>query len=138
MLRMIFSLLCVAAATLAPLGSADAQTPRFSQSGPLTSDAGYFMVEWQADRPVALEMTAQDRSSAPRVLYEGKNKALFVSGLADGEYMLRLRDRTGAMSPALKLIVQHQSLTRALWLVALGMLAFLATMAVILRGPRDE
>ena len=113
-------------------------SPAFTQTGPLKSDAGYFMVEWQADEPVSLEIAKQDSQAKPRVLYTGSNSALFVSGLQDGEYDVRLRDGSGALSKALTLSVEHQPLDRALWLVALGALAFLAAALVILKGARDD
>ncbi len=115
--------------------------PAFTQTGPLSSDAGYFMVEWRSEEPVTLEIAGTGAGSngaaQPKTLYKGNNTSLFVSGLNDGEYELRLRDKTGASADTLALTVEHQSLSRALWLVALGALAFLAAIAVVVRGPRD-
>lgn len=73
-----------------------------------------------------------------RVLYEGANTAYFISGLDNGSYAFVVTDGTGATSAPQVLTVEHQSLSRALWLVALGAVAFLATAFVILRGVRDD
>ena len=77
-------------------------------------------------------------AGTPRVLYNGTNHSLFVSGLANGTYRLRLTDAAGQSSSPLLLTVAHQSLRRALMLVALGAVIFLAIVAVIFRGARDE
>ena len=111
--------------------------PRFTGQDALSSDSGHAVVEWQADGPVTLEMT-REGTSAPRLLYSGPNHSLFVSGLANGRYSLQLTDAAGQSSPPLVLTVAHQSLSRALILVALGTVIFLATLAVIFRGARDE
>lgn len=96
------------------------------------------MVEWQSDEPVTLEIEGERHiSSHLRTLYEGPNQAVFVSGLPSGEYSLRLRDQSGATAKPLKLVVEHQSFSRAMLLVLLGALAFLAAVAVILRGADD-
>lgn len=96
------------------------------------------MIAWQADGPVTLAMTQGGDQASARTLYAGGNAAYFVSGLADGAYTLTLRDEAGAMAPPLELTVAHQSLTRALWLMGLGAVVFLMTVAVIFRGARDE
>lgn len=96
------------------------------------------MIAWQADGPVTLAM-AQGGDPAPaRTLYSGGNAAYFVSGLADGVYTLTLSDEAGATASRLELTVAHQSLTRALWLIGLGAVVFLITVAVIVRGAHDE
>ncbi|MCJ2186883.1 hypothetical protein [Novosphingobium beihaiensis] len=122
---------------LAPVPATAAAPPRFTSPDALSSDSGHAAVEWQADGPVTLEMT-QDGNAAPRVLYSGHNHSLFISGLANGTYRLRLTDAAGQSSPPLLLTVAHQSLSRALMLVALGAVIFLSIVAVIFRGARDE
>lgn len=120
---------------LAPAATA---APAFTADGPMTSDSGYFMIEWEADGPVTLEMARDAGFGQPEVLYAGMNHATFVSGLADGDYYVRLRSDDGNLSEPLRLSVAHQSLERALWLVALGAVVFLSIVAVIARGAADE
>ena len=110
--------------------------PQFAQTEPMTSDSGYFLIEWQSEGEVALELT--DPRGTSRDIYSGANRAVFVSGLGEGDYTARLRDAAGNASEPLTLEVRHQSVSRALWLVALGALAFVATTIVILRGARDD
>ncbi len=73
-----------------------------------------------------------------RPLYQGPNQSSFISGLADGDYYLRLRNKAGEESPALRLSVSHHPLSQALWLAALGAVIFLAVVVTILRGARDD
>ena len=115
-----------------------AGTPQFVEPGPVTSDTGYAMIGWKADAPVTLTMLRNDDPATARTLYSGANSASFVSGLEDGIYTLTLRDKAGLRSAPLELTVIHQPLARALLLVAMGALIFLAIVATILRGPRDE
>lgn len=115
-----------------------AQGLNFTDPGPLTSDTGYALVEWNAPGAVNLELARQPDFSDAQTLYSGNNSAYFLSGLADGTYYISLRDGAGLASPPLELTVAHQSLARALWLAGLGAFIFLGVVAAILRGARDE
>ena len=119
-----------------PAQAAPTRPPAFTEQGPLRSDAGNFLVKWQAQEPVSLEMQPPDGASV--TVYSGHNAAYFLSGLRNGDYAMRLKDATGSTTDTLTLHVQHQSLSRALLLLALGAIAFFATVAVVLRGARDE
>ena len=123
---------CVLAFTAAPAGA----TARFTDGDMLSSDAGNAMIAWEADGPVSLSIS---RDGGPaRSIYSGAARSFFVSGLADGEYRFVLHSEGGEESAPLTLAVEHQSMSRALLLVALGALAFLATVVVVLRGARDD
>lgn len=113
-----------------------ATAPSFRAHGAIESDTGYSLIEWDASGPATLAIVPP--GAAPRELYSGSNRALFISGLGDGTYRLTLRDAAGREAPPLDLRVAHQSVTRALWLVALGAIVFLATVAAVLRGARDD
>ena len=90
------------------------------------------MVVWTSGEPVTLTLAGPNDT---RTLYSGRNQAFFVSGLADGEYVLTIDG--AARSDDLPLLVQHQSLVRAFWLLLLGAVVTLATVAAIVRGARD-
>lgn len=81
--------------------------------------------------------TRSDFSDA-RTVYRGSATGYFLSGLANGEYYFRLEGKSGAVSAPVRLEVMHQSLQRAIWLSAIGMLVTLAIVLTILRGARDE
>ncbi|TYC86083.1 hypothetical protein [Novosphingobium sp. BW1] len=106
----------------------------------LTSENGYTTLEWDAVRPVVVHQASTPAMSAARTIFEGTGTRLFVSGLPDGNYYFTIADAApgAAPSPPLHLAVTHQSLSRALWLTALGALVFAAIVFVILRGARRE
>lgn len=121
-----------------PAAAAAAPPPSFSASAPLSSDTGYTTLDWNASGAVVVEQARKADLSDARTIYEGPNHSLFLSGLGGGTYYFSLRDETGARSAPLKLTVSHQSLTQALFLTAIGFLVFIATVAVIFRGARDD
>lgn len=115
-----------------------AAAPSFAAEEALTSEAGNALLEWTGDGEIILEIAEGPHFADARELYRGTNRSMFVSGLEDGAYVFRLRDDDGRVSQTLALTVRHQSLGRALLLAAVGALVFLAVVAVILRGVRDE
>lgn len=104
----------------------------------MSTDAGNALLAWRSDDPVQLELASDDAFSDARVIYAGSAHSYFLSGLADGDYRLRLRAEDGGTSPLLTVLVRHQSLSRALWLVAIGAFVTLLVIGAILRGARDE
>jgi len=115
---------------------ANAQPPVFTDHGPLSSITGHLLVEWNADTPVTLEIAGDPSFSDAQELYSGSNHAFFLSGLAGGEYFLRLTVESGDHSSAVSLTVEHQSLNQALWLTLVGAIITLGIVATIVRGAR--
>lgn len=131
--------MAIALAALLTFGHAipaHAQPPGFAGSGPLSSNTGHLLVEWKADTPVTLEISGDPSFSDADVLYRGANDAFFLSGLAGGDYFLRLTDEDGERSAAATLTVEHQSLNQALWLTLVGAIITLGILATIVRGAR--
>jgi len=116
---------------------ARAAAPEFTDDMARESDSGQVQAAWEADGPVALTMTPLETGDL-RLVYRGEAKGIFLSGLADGDYELRLAGQDGALSQPVVVSVEHQSLSRALWLVALGAIASLGVVIVIVRGARDD
>ena len=117
---------------------AHAAPPAFAAPGPLASDTGHIMIEWSADSPVTLELAQSSDFADARPLYQGSQTGYFLSGLAGGEYFLRLSDEAGARSEVVRLTVVHQSLARALWLTVIGAIITLGIIVVIVRGARND
>lgn len=115
-----------------------AASPQFDGPSEVTTDAGNTMLEWQSDAPVSLEMSTTPDFAQTTELYTGAAHRYFLSGLENGDYYLRLTTNQGAVSTPLLVSVAHQSLSRALLLVAIGALVTLAIVVTILRGARDE
>lgn len=125
-------------ALLAMAAPVQAAAPAITNEGPLSSDTGQMLVEWEGEGPVALEIAEREDFADARVAYEGINHAYFLSGLAGGDYYLRLKTPAGAASEPVQLTVAHQSLERAIWLTIIGAIITLGVIATIVRGARDE
>lgn len=110
----------------------------FEGRGHIEVDAGNTLLAWHSHGPVRLEMAPESQPEQVRVVYSGAAHSYFLSGLADGSYRLQLRAEDGGTSDALTISVRHQSLSRALWLVAVGAFVTLLVVGTILRGVRDE
>jgi len=123
-------------AALAFATPASAQELAFEAPGPLTSDTGHILVEWQAPGSATLVLARNADFSGARPLYQGDNRAYFISGLEGGDYFLLLRDEAGAQSAPLQVTVAHQSLQRAIWLTIIGAIITLGIIATIIRGAR--
>jgi hypothetical protein len=69
-----------------------------------------------------------------KVIYEGPDRASFVSGLKTGTYYYRVKTKQGHWSETLVVEVKHHSLSLALSLFGMGALVFLLTVLVVVRG----
>lgn len=114
--------------------------PSFDHDGALTSNTGQVQLDWNdgGSGEVTLEMARSADFADPDPLYSGTRTSYVLTGLAGGEYHLRLRDASGALSQPITLTVEHQSLTQALWLTAIGALITLGIVATIVVGARAE
>lgn len=106
-----------------------------------TATAGFYRLTWETDaRRVELQEAATPDFRAPRVFYEGADRATVISGKPDGTWYYRVRalDGTdsGAWSPVLAVRVEHHDLSRALTFFAIGFTLFVATAATVMRGAR--
>jgi len=94
------------------------------------------LVEWQAPGDATLIMARSADFAGAQALYQGHNKAYFLSGLDAGDYYLMLRDNEGSQSEAIELTVTHQSLSQAILLTIVGAFITLGIIATIVRGAR--
>jgi len=117
---------------------AQASAPAFVDGPELASDTGHVLLAWDADEPVTLTIATAADPGDPRPVYSGSESSYFLSGLSNGEYLLRLEGESGALSAPVRLEVAHQSLEQALWLTLVGLLITLAIIATILKGARDD
>lgn len=135
-LRAILALALTLVALLGFAVPAAAQGLSFTAPGPLQSDTGHILVEWDAPGATTLSIAQEPDFADAKPLYVGTNHAYFLSGLAGGEYYLRLQDDNGATSEVISLTVVHQSLQRAIWLTVIGAIITLGTILTIFRGAR--
>lgn len=94
------------------------------------------LVTWDADGPVTLSVSRDANLTGSKSLYQGSEQSYFLSGLANGDYYLVVEAANGERSNPVILSVEHQSLTRALWLTLLGAVITLGIVITIMRGAR--
>ena len=128
--------LAASALALAVAFPVSAQAPTFASGEPLSSDTGQVLVEWNSDRPVTLGIADAANAGVVRELYSGENSSYFLSGLADGNYVLVLGDDEIAEADTIAVNVTQQSLTQAIWLTVIGAIITLGILITILRGAR--
>jgi hypothetical protein len=107
---------------------------------PAVSHDGVYKLEWPSGAEGVLEEAESPAFEAPRVVYSGADHATTLSGRPDGTWYYRLRP-AGAASGALDFVrvrVEHHSLPRALGFFFVGLIVFLATIALVVRGPGDD
>lgn len=135
--RVIFFLLMLMAAPA--LGAA--QEIRLYSSGDGVSHAGHIKLEWQpaaAARLFEVQQAADESFGEVKTIYNGPDRATFVSGLKNGTYYFRVRGQGQDWSNVQKLEVIHHSLTLTYVLLGLGGLVFLSTAGMVLYGVRKS
>lgn len=146
---LLLACLCSAAAT-----ASQRPAPELSTSGDVVT-AGYYRLSWDtASRDLASVTESQSDSLWAPVwelqeatqadfrdavtAYRGPDSATVFSGKPNGALYYRLRRMAPQASPwsdAVSVRVAHHSLSRALLFLSLGILVFVATVVLIVRGP---
>jgi hypothetical protein len=119
-------------------GSALDSAPLLScDNNPAT--AGFFRLRWEsdADRVEIQEGSSSDFRNATTA-YVGPDRAAVISGKPDGTWFYRARavsgSRPGPWSKAIAVNVDHHSLSRAVLFLLLGIIVFISTASMIVRG----
>ena len=106
--------------------------------------AGYFRLTWQTN-PTSTDQESefvvqQSRTQGfeqVRNLYQGTEKASLISGMPDGVYFYRVKEKDASgWSVPVRVQVQHHPLGTALQFFGLGLLVFALTLFTILHGIR--
>ena len=110
--------------------------------------AGHLSATWlvEGSEAAALEYELQQGSSetfeAAETLYQGPHTASVISGLPNGAYYFRVRQRSQGQagwsdwSAAKRFDIEHHSLAYALRLLALGAFVFVALLTCLLVSSR--
>jgi hypothetical protein len=124
-----------------PLGASavpDLGAPRLSVDNSVAT-AGFYSLSWETE---AAQVELQEANGAgfvhPATTYTGPDRATVISGKPNGTWFYRIRtldnQRTGPWSEPLTVTVAHHSLTRAFLFLGLGVIVFIATVLMIVRG----
>lgn len=108
---------------------------------PETSTTGTFNVRWQGNEGDRFELMELKDDGGSRLVYQGSDTARVMTGLPNGHYTYRIRaEENGSPGPWSEpgsVTVAHHPLSRAFGFFGVGLLVFLATVALILRGERN-
>jgi hypothetical protein len=100
------------------------------------SDTGAYRLGWNNDQPGKIFRLEEDGE----VLYVGPQQATTVSGRAEGSYAYRVGvledNKVSSWSEPCTVVVSPPSLALALTLFGVGLLVFVATVFVVVRGHR--
>jgi len=126
-------------------------TPASAEKAPAVNastaiaEAGNYRVSWQTETDHTLFQIEESTSSTfkpSRIIYQGEDSASIVSGRSNGNYFYRARILDKQLEPAsdwsepVRITVEHHSLQRAFTFFAIGLVVFIATLLVIIRGSR--
>jgi hypothetical protein len=130
------------AASLAAAGFALLASPALADGlevSPAVSRDGVYQLRWPAGAEGVVEESATAAFDQSRVLYEGSDHAVTVSGRPDGAWYYRLRPHvaTPGESPVVRVNVEHHSLARALGFFLVGLVVFVATVGLVVRGTGE-
>jgi hypothetical protein len=108
---------------------------------PEISNTGTFNIHWQGSDGARYDLIEQRADGDSHIVYRGSDTARVMTGLPNGRYSYRVRTEHGGdpgpWSEPAAVTVAHHPLTRAFAFFGVGLLVFLATIALILRGERD-
>lgn len=106
---------------------------------PLTSSDGVFRLHWEGPgEKASLQQSTRGDFTHLLTVYAGEDRAALISGKPDGVYRYRLLDASGQVVARATATVKHHSLSRAWMFFAVGLLVFLATAVLVVRGARAD
>ena len=88
------------------------------------------------DATFELYQSETDDFSNANLIYKGKERTTFISGLNDGTYLYKIRMDQSYWSNQESIEIIHHNLTLALFLLCLGFIVFACTMVVVIQGHR--
>lgn len=131
----VTALLCAVAAAAWSASAAAEDVFRVDRT---PSRDGVYQLSWTTPGPVVVEASPDAVFARPEVVYRGHDTAATLSGRPDGHTWYRLVDAdTGApLGAPLRVEVRHHPLSRALTFFGIGLVVFVATVVLIVRGAR--
>lgn len=118
------------------------QAPRLFVNNTIAT-AGFFRLHWETQAEhVELQVATNPQFEAPTTAYIGPDRATVISGKSDGTLYYRVRAldnlQPSPWSEPVAVEVKHHNLPRALMFLSLGILVFLITVTMVIRGARKE
>lgn len=137
-------LLALALLLSATLASA-LPAPKLTGDAKETTNAGHVLLRWAEDvdaerRDYELQESTSANFAKTDTRYAGPDRASFISGLPDGTYYYRVRQRAdesdawSAWSNPKQVVVKYHSDEKAAALFAMGLVVFVITAGFLLRN----
>jgi hypothetical protein len=104
---------------------------------PELSTSGTFNLSWEGTEGERYRLLQLNGEAPPRLIYEGTDTARVMTGLPSGDYTYRVDGESGHSEPR-SVTVAHHSLTRAFSFFGVGLLVFIATIFLVVRGERER
>jgi hypothetical protein len=99
------------------------------------STTGSFNLSWQGEQGERFRLFDLTDDKGPRLIYQGRDTARVMTGLPDGYYRYRVEGES-SRSELKSVTVAHHSLARAFAFFGVGLLVFVATLWLVVRGER--
>lgn len=103
---------------------------------PEHSTSGTFNLSWQGPEGETYRLLQLTDDNENRLIYQGTDTARVMTGLPSGDYTYRVETVDGASEPR-SVTVAHHSLTRAFSFFGVGLLVFVASVLLVVRGARE-
>lgn len=105
-----------------------------------TSNSGHITLTWEGHGDAAYTLQKSDNSNFEKaeIIYQGPDRASFISGLKNGDYFFRVKTENAPWSGPLLVKVEHHSLQLAFSLAGVGLFVFLSIVYVIILGTRNS
>jgi hypothetical protein len=107
------------------------------QVSPDLSTTGTFDLSWQGKEGERFRLLQLTPGKTPRLIYQGTDTARVMTGLANGHYRYQVEGETGRSEPQ-TVTVTHHSLPRAFGFFGVGLLVFVATLWLVVRGEKGQ
>jgi hypothetical protein len=122
--------------------------PKLAVDMPI-STAGYYRLNWTAeeansDHVFVLQGATNAEFENPETIYQGPDLATVISGKSNGKYYYRVgiappdEPAVGKWSEVVSVDVKHHGLTKAVGFFLAGLMVFLATLIVIVKGAKKD
>jgi hypothetical protein len=104
---------------------------------PQLSTSGTFDLSWQGTPGETFRLLQLNENKTPKLIYEGTDTARVMTGLPNGDYTYQVEGSSGS-SEAQRVTVAHHSLSRAFSFFAIGLVVFIATVILVVRGESGK
>ncbi|MEJ2609076.1 MAG: hypothetical protein P8179_03090 [Candidatus Thiodiazotropha sp.] len=104
---------------------------------PSHSNTGTFNLIWHGSKGETYRLVQLIDHNDKQLIYQGTDTARVMTGLPNGTYRYQVQGETGWSKPC-SVTVAHHSLIRAFSFFSLGILVFLATLFIVVRGEKKN